>query len=104
MSNIARLVSLRSFVRSGELDLLLDDNSTIVQSLNEGDLFGHIAVIEHCPHTHSVRAVKYSEVTSLDQPSYLAIAKESEKFEELITMEAIRQENLIAAAKKNVMR
>lgn len=68
----------------------LDDNTTIVQSLNEGDLFGHIAVIEHCPHTHSVRAVRYSECTSLDQPSYLAIAKESEKFEELITMEVRR--------------
>jgi hypothetical protein len=51
------------FVRSGELDLLLDDNSTIVQSLNEGDIFGHIAVIENAPHSHSVRAVKYSEVT-----------------------------------------
>jgi len=92
------------FVRNGELDLLLDDNATIVQSLNEGDIFGHIAVIENAPHSHSVRAVKYSEVTSLDRTAYLSIAQESEKFEELITMEAIRQENLIAAAKKNVMR
>ncbi|GMI14542.1 hypothetical protein TrLO_g4902 [Triparma laevis f. longispina] len=92
------------FVRSGELDLLLDDNQTIVQSLNEGDLFGHIAVIEHAPHSHSVRAVKYSEVTSLTATAYFSIVKESDKFEELITLEAIRQENLIAAAKKNVER
>ncbi|GMH51548.1 hypothetical protein TrRE_jg6306 [Triparma retinervis] len=92
------------FVRSGELDLLLDDNATIVQSLNEGDIFGHIAVIENAPHSHSVRAVKYSEVTSLERKSYMNIVNESEKFEEMITMEAIRQENLIAAAKKNVLR
>ena len=85
-----------------QLDLLLDDNQTIVQSLNEGDLFGHIAVIEHAPHSHSVRAVKYSEVTSLAAEAYFSIVKESDKFEELITLEAIRQENLIAAAKKNI--
>ena len=70
--------------------------------MNEGDLFGHIAVIEHAPHSHSVRAVKYSEVTSLAAEAYFSIVKESDKFEELITLEAIRQENLIAAAKKNI--
>ncbi|GMI28477.1 hypothetical protein TeGR_g5133, partial [Tetraparma gracilis] len=66
------------FVRSGEMDLLLEDNATIVQSLNEGDMFGHIAVVEHTVHHHSVRAVKYSEATSLDTKAYLSICKESE--------------------------
>ncbi len=92
------------FVRSGEMDLLLDDNATIVQSLNEGDMFGHIAVVERSPHEHSVRAVKYSEATSLDSNAYRAICNESEKFEELVTLEAMRQEQLINAAKKNVRR
>ena len=41
---------------------------------------------------------------SLERKAYINIVNESEKFEEIITMEAIRQENLIAAAKKNVMR
>ena len=92
------------FVRSGEMDLLLEDNATIVQSLCEGEMFGHIAVVEHCTHQHSVRAVKYSECTSLNNAGYKAICGESEKFEELVTMEAMRQESLINAAKKNVMR
>jgi hypothetical protein len=92
------------FVRSGEMDLLLEDNATIVQSLNEGDMFGHIAVVENCVHNHSVRAVKYSECTSLTQKAYMGICKESEKFEELVTLEAMRQEALINAALKNVTR
>jgi CRP-like cAMP-binding protein len=90
------------FVRSGEMDLILEDGDTIVQNLKGGDMFGHIAIVEGTAHGHGVRAVLYTETMELPCAAYHAIAGKSERFEELVGTNAIQQEQLIITARANI--
>lgn len=79
-------------------------STTTAGTLRTGDLIGMVALTANQPHEFSARAVVYSEMLYLEKEVYEELSKESEKFQELIEMEAIKQENLISRAKKNLAR
>eukprot|EP00624_Nannochloropsis_granulata_P002708 evm.model.NODE_235_length_25475_cov_36.991245.10 len=67
-------------------------------------MFGQVALTTDGNHDFNVRAAVYSEVLSLPREAYEDLSAESEKFMELVEMEAIKQEQFIVKAQKNMQR
>lgn len=67
-------------------------------------MFGQVALTTDGNHDFNVRAAVYSEVLSLPREAYEDLSTESEKFMELVEMEAIKQEQFIVKAQKNMQR
>ena len=67
-------------------------------------MFGQVALTTDGNHDFNVRAAVYSEVLSLTREAYDDLANESEKFMELVEREAIKQEQFIVKAQKNLKR
>jgi len=67
-------------------------------------MFGQVALTTDSNHDFNVRAAVYSEVLSLPREAYEDLSAESEKFMELVEMEAIKQEQFIVKAQKNMQR
>jgi CRP-like cAMP-binding protein len=92
------------FVKTGQLEQVLPNGSTTVMSLLRGDMFGQMALTMNGTQISNVRAVVYSEVLQLDAESYDELAKQSEKFVEIVEREAIKEEAMISKAAKNISR
>lgn len=78
------------------------DTVNVVSNLQKGDMFGQIALTTDGCHDFNVRAAVYSEVLSLNREAYDDLSAESEKFMELVEMEAIKQEQFLVKAQKNL--
>ena len=86
---------------TGQLEVMLD-TVNVVSNLQKGDMFGQIALTTDGCHDFNVRAAVYSEVLTLNREAYDDLSEESEKFIELVEMEAIKQEQFIVKAQKNL--
>ncbi len=91
------------FVKNGQLEITLD-NVNVISNLQKGEMFGQVALTTDGNHDFNVRAAVYSEVLSLPREAYEDLSSESEKFMELVEMEAIKQEQFIVKAQKNLQR
>ncbi|GAB5034433.1 transcriptional crp fnr family [Nannochloropsis oceanica] len=91
------------FVKNGQLEITLD-NVNVISNLQKGEMFGQVALTTDSNHDFNVRAAVYSEVLSLPREAYEDLSAESEKFMELVEMEAIKQEQFIVKAQKNMQR
>lgn len=91
------------FVKYGQLELYLADQSTTVMSLLRGDMFGQDALVDpdNPRHQANVRACKYSEVLYLDVDTYVELAIDSKRLRELVEREAKREQDVRQRAKAN---
>ena len=103
MSDVSTAYLLSYFLqtKTGQLEIMLD-TVNVVSHLQKGDMFGQIALTTDGCHDFNVRAAVYSEVLSLNREAYDDLSAESEKFMELVEMEAIKQEQFIVKAQKNI--
>lgn len=58
------------FISRGHCEVIGTDGRSIVATLREGDFFGEIALLEHCPRSASVRAATYCDLYRLDKESF----------------------------------
>jgi CRP-like cAMP-binding protein len=63
-----------------------------------------VAVTGNSNHEFGLRACTYCELLSLESGTYEELAEESVRFGELVSNEAIRQENLVRRAITNLTR
>jgi hyperpolarization activated cyclic nucleotide-gated potassium channel 2 len=91
------------FVKYGQFNLYLGEQSTSVMSLLRGDMFGQDALVDpdNPRHQANVRANKYSEVLFLDVDTYIELAMDSKKLRQLVEREAKRESDVCARSKAN---
>jgi len=86
------------------VEYFLSGPLSLNSNLQRGDMFGQVALTTDGNHDFNVRAAVYSEVLSLPREAYEDLSAESEKFMELVETEAIKQEQFIVKAQKNLQR
>ena len=58
------------FISRGTVEIIAADGQTVLNTLNEGDFFGEIALLFIQPRTASARAVDYCDLYTLDKDTF----------------------------------
>ena len=88
------------FVQSGRVSMLLNEDF-VYNSLNKGDMFGHVAMFNDEPHTVSAKCTDYSDILYLDKVQFQEQSKLYYRFQDYISSEVKREERAIEASRKN---
>ena len=72
------------FVVKGELNVLIEDEGEPIATLKDGDFFGEIALFKDVSRTATIRAVKYSDLYSLDKGAFNYVLKRFPQFSDAI--------------------
>ncbi len=58
------------FISRGTVEVITADGHTVVNILTDGDFFGELALLFSQPRTHSIRAVDYCDLYTLDKDTF----------------------------------
>ncbi len=72
------------FISSGTVNVLADDNTTVLATLKEGDYFGEIALIKKVTRTRTVVADYYCNLYALDKTNFDLLLAKYPKFKDHI--------------------
>jgi len=79
------------FISRGSVEIIATDGQTVVNTLQEGDFFGELALLFSQPRTASVRAVDYCDLYTLDKDTFDQMLARYPDFAADITEEAERR-------------
>jgi len=79
------------FISRGSVEIIATDGQTVVNTLQEGDFFGELALLFSQPRTASVRAVDYCDLYTLDKDTFDQMLSRYPDFATHITEEAERR-------------
>jgi len=83
------------FVKTGGLNVVLGDGTTVVGKVGKGELVGQVAFMAEDSPDFSVRAAIYTEALILNRYDYDEVADESMRFVDMMEHEAKRQAHYI---------
>lgn len=92
------------FLKRGEVEVLLDNNITVLAVLRVGEIFGEQSVLSNTAPVISARAVLYCDVLRLEKEDFEQIASMSHNFRALTEKIRDRRQKLVKAAVKNMVR
>lgn len=83
------------FISNGSVQVMSEDESSIITTLNEGDYFGEIALIKKVARTKSVKSVEFSYIYTLEKKNFDILLEKYPKFKKHIYQTISKREKKI---------
>ena len=82
------------FIRSGEVEVVLEEDGTVLNRLGKGDYFGEMALLSESPRSATVRAITSVEVAILGRKNFF----------DMMRLVPTTEDSILNTARKRAMR